>query len=295
MNPPEPDVDEDDINDVDDKEEEVVDEDSGEDEFVIIDDEESKENDNEQNELIQTCSRNRDDYYTFDSVVNNEGGACWTDHKTVTDDGFELTLFRIVGAEWDGDAGAIAGSKGPLIMIHGYTGNSHTWWDRTDNDALAAPVQLYQQGYDVYLTNTRGTKYSSVNELWDDDQEAYWAWDFLKIAESDLEANVRKVMEVNGSCTKASIVGMSQGSQHMLLGLSRSNNHDDYISQGVALAPCVIPNTSMLVGGGLTTSTYSQLSLVADLFGIDHFFGDDWKRIVNLVCVSVWGYYPYET
>ena len=69
-------------------------------------------------------------------------------------------------------------------------------------------------------------------------------------------------MEISGSCKKATLVGMSAGTQHTLLGLSRSTNGGNYVSQAVALAPCMIPAVdSIFESIEITTANYSILAL----------------------------------
>lgn len=46
----------------------------------------------------------------------------------------------------------------------------------------------------------------------DDDKQEFWDFDFSAFAKSDLPAMIKKIIEVNGTCTKVSLVGHSLGS-----------------------------------------------------------------------------------
>ena len=61
----------------------------------------------------------------------------WKSYKAITQDNYILTLFRIVG---DADSERIdgQGSKGPLLLQHGFLTDSITWLiNLTDDKELA--------------------------------------------------------------------------------------------------------------------------------------------------------------
>ena len=127
-------------------------------------------------------------------MVNWAGDLAWKAYEVQTADGYNLSLFRITDPSI-----ANAGSKGPLLLIHGLGTDSITWFERSDDTALATPAQLALEGYDVWLANTRGTKYSRTHLSQDAgyDNDVYWNFDFNRVAENDIEAMVKEIFEVN--------------------------------------------------------------------------------------------------
>ena len=61
----------------------------------------------------------------------------WKSYKAITKDNYILTLFRIVG-DADGERIDGQGSKGPLLLQHGFLTDSITWLiNLTDDKELA--------------------------------------------------------------------------------------------------------------------------------------------------------------
>ena len=46
----------------------------------------------------------------------------------------------------------------PIVIMNGMGSDSETWLGRSVG--VPMPLQLYDYGYDVYMANNRGTKYS---------------------------------------------------------------------------------------------------------------------------------------
>ena len=103
------------------------------------------------------------DYPAWDALAT-ELGFEWESYVVTTSDGWELTLFRIVGEEVDS-------GKNPILFMHG-GGMDAEYWVRAqrDFDDSRDPimVQLAKKGYDVWLGSNRGTKYSNVNTNYPD-------------------------------------------------------------------------------------------------------------------------------
>ena len=95
-------------------------------------------------------------------------GYTWRAYEAVTTDGYILTLFRII-ADKHGDKIEGQGRHGPLLMQHGFTTDSISWFDVSDVSRAALPVQLFEEGFDVWLGNNRGTRHSRKHQWLDAD------------------------------------------------------------------------------------------------------------------------------
>lgn len=89
-------------------------------------------------------------------------------------------------------------------------GSSDVWI--ANNVKLAPAYRLASAGFDVWLGNNRGNKYSRKHSTLDPDQQKAQFFDFSfgELAKYDLPAQIEKVIQVTGR-PKISYVGHSQG------------------------------------------------------------------------------------
>ena len=115
-----------------------------------------------------------------------------------TSDGYELTMFRITGKtkrktvpnQW---------SKGVVLLLHGFTGDAYTWFKRRDTSQAFLPSQLFYRGYDVWIGNIRGTRYSITHRSLDRDasnaqERAFFDYELTDVAKNDIPAMVERIM-----------------------------------------------------------------------------------------------------
>ena len=80
-------------------------------------------------------------------------------YKVQTEDQWELSLFRIIGKA---GSGSNASTKPPVLVMHGSEMDAASWISYYFM-GVPMPMQLVEEGYDVWMGNNRGTRYSNVN------------------------------------------------------------------------------------------------------------------------------------
>lgn len=123
--------------------------------------------------------------------ICNENGFSLEEFKVTTEDGYILTLFRIPGTlkEMNSTASTDHPKRKPIVLMqHGLEGDSSEFILHAPSKAPAFTAVRY--GFDVWLGNNRGNRYSlghvSLNS--NIDKAAYWDFDFEDMGLKDLPA-----------------------------------------------------------------------------------------------------------
>lgn len=82
----------------------------------------------------------------------------------------------------------------PVVFLqHALMDSSAGWLILGPGRSLA--LQLVDAGFDIFLGNTRGNRYSRNHTTLDSTQPAFWAWTWQQQAEYDLPASLSYVLE----------------------------------------------------------------------------------------------------
>jgi lysosomal acid lipase/cholesteryl ester hydrolase len=154
------------------------------------------------------------------SMIETQGYVC-QEHKVTTEDGYILGIQRIP----TGRSGKRA-DKPPVLLQHGLFSDSVVWLFNSPEESLA--FILADNGFDVWLANSRGTKSSLQHKTLAPNDPAYWEWSWDELAAYDLPAIFKYVHDQTGQ--KLHYVGHSLGttialaafSQDKLLNMLRS-------------------------------------------------------------------------
>ncbi|XP_024633589.2 triacylglycerol lipase 2 [Medicago truncatula] len=145
------------------------------------------------------------------TLVEPQGYPC-EEHKVTTEDGYILSLQRIPTGRSDKKA-----DKPPVLIQHGLFCDAAIWLFNSPEESLG--FILADIGFDVWLVNGRGTKYSTMHTSLNPNEMAYWNWSWDELASYDLPASVQYVYNNTGK--KIHYTGHSQGTLIAFVALSQ--------------------------------------------------------------------------
>jgi len=137
-------------------------------------------------------------------------------HIVQTEDGYLLTVFRIPGGKNEVDYNQK--NKQIVYLQHGLFDSSDCWI--TNHEKLSIAFILANRGFDVWLGNSRGNKYSRAHVEISPEEEKFWDYSFHEMGLKDLPASLNFIMDKTQSKRKIIYIGHSQGGAMILAGLS---------------------------------------------------------------------------
>jgi lysosomal acid lipase/cholesteryl ester hydrolase len=221
-------------------------------------------------------------------------------HHVTTQDGYILEMHRIShGFKSD------TAFKGPIFLQHGLFSSSADWVLNVGDENLA--FNLADAGYDVWMGNARGNKYSRAHVVYNpDNSHEFWKFSWDEMAKYDVPAMIDYVL-VYTEQKQIPYIGFSMGTSIMFALLSESPEFNEKISAFFALAP-------VAYGGHMTGPVKLFAPLVnfaqalTSLLGVDEllpssklmkFLGDTLCEVApRLACENflfvATGYDPYQ-
>jgi pimeloyl-ACP methyl ester carboxylesterase len=216
------------------------------------------------------------DYYRF-SVLMEKFDYDWDAEEVKTEDDYLLTTFRIKSKTSEP-------SKGTVLIQHGPFEDGASWIDLSEEDK-SFHLQLVDQGYDVWVGNSRGTEYSSGHEnvAVEADQDLYW--DFtLDDLHLDDKANIERIKQITGE-DKIAYIGYSQGTMSMNYALARDADgwYANNLSRVVELAPCFVAGIPDAMRE-MVEEFYTEGIATLPSLGINAINGPNWDADLQTIC-----------
>lgn len=169
-----------------------------------------------------------DAYLSMAQIVQKYGFK-YSAHQVTTADGYELTVMRITSPEMQKGASAV-------FLQHGLFSSAETWVMNAEN---AVAFTLARAGFDVWLGNNRGSRYSRKNNHIDPDRDPaeFFNFSFFELGEFDAPAQIDFVRKETGQ-SKIAYVGHSQGTSQMFAALAYNfGDLQNKLTVFAALAP----------------------------------------------------------
>ncbi len=165
------------------------------------------------------------------------------EHIVQTGDGYLLGLHRLGWKKGEEDAPVNAGpgttQKKVVYLHHGLLMNSEVWVCLTEAQRCL-PFVLVEQGYDVWLGNNRGNKYSKKSLHHSPTDTAFWNFSMDQFAFHDIPDSIAYILSTTSQAS-LSYIGFSQGTAQAFATLSIHPTLNAKIDVFVALAPAMAP------------------------------------------------------
>ncbi|KAL8986848.1 MAG: hypothetical protein Q9177_003894 [Variospora cf. flavescens] len=165
------------------------------------------------------------------------------EHVVQTGDGYLLGLHRLGWKKGQEGLRVNTGEgstlKPVVYMHHGLLMNSEVWICLTETERCL-PFMLVEKGYDVWLGNNRGNKYSKKSTRSSPASNAFWDFSIDQFAFHDIPDSIEYVLATT-SQSSLSYIGFSQGTAQAFATLSIHPNFNDKLDVFIALAPAMSP------------------------------------------------------
>ncbi|KAN0027677.1 hypothetical protein ACTFIU_010650 [Dictyostelium citrinum] len=188
-------------------------------------------------------------------------------HFATTKDGYILSLQRIKNGKKINNKNNLKKIKPAVILQHGLE-DIGTSWVIQENSYQSLGFILADEGYDVWISNARGTIYSNKHLKYTIDDVEYWNFSFDEMGQFDLPCIVDYVINVTGN-SKVNYISHSQGTTMGFIGFIEGNELTEKINTFFALAPV----TRVTHCKSVLLNLIAQLSIgeVANLVGMKAF------------------------
>jgi pimeloyl-ACP methyl ester carboxylesterase len=185
-------------------------------------------------------------------------------HQVKTQDGYYLTVHRIPPKE-------NVEYKGTVFLMHGLFRNSADYI--ATGPKVALPYFLADHGFDCYLGNARGSKYSQEHVKHPYNSKHFWNFSWEEIGLYDLPAMIEFSIDKSNS-SKVNYIGHSQGCTTVVALLASRPEYNNLISQMHLMAPAVFMDGAT----SIAFSFWSQIIFVSifedlEIFGYATDFG----------------------
>ena len=148
------------------------------------------------------------------------------EHFVVTNDNYILRQFRLPRP------------NAPVVLLqHGVLASSWCWLVNSPEKSLG--ILLWNMGYDVWLTNSRGNTFSRNHTQWNPSwNKKFWNYTFDDMGYFDVVANVHKILKTTQK-KDLTFVGWSQGTTQMFI--AGQGPDKDYLREHVNLFVALSP------------------------------------------------------
>ncbi|KAI0388920.1 alpha/beta-hydrolase [Xylariaceae sp. FL0594] len=163
------------------------------------------------------------------------------EHVVQTKDGYLLGLHRLAYRQGEEDmkvnSGPASLKKRVVYLHHGLLMNSEVWVCLTDA-RRCLPFVLVERGFDVWLGNNRGNKYSKKSINCSPSSTQFWNFSIDEFAFHDIPNSIQYILDITRQ-PSLSYIGFSQGTTQAFASLSVNPKLNEQVNVFIALAPAM--------------------------------------------------------
>jgi lysosomal acid lipase/cholesteryl ester hydrolase len=187
-------------------------------------------------------------------------------HNVITEDGYMLRCYRIPGGK--GEEDYKSKRKQPVLFQHGILDSADGWVCNSEDKCL--PYILANSGFDVWLSNSRGTKHSKSHISLNPVSYEFWQFSFHEMGLYDVPAVLEHILKFNTGGEKVIYVGHSQGTCMMFAALTQKLEYfKEKVKLFVALAPVArVGNVKSKLLKVLNTINFTKILAASDQFEV---------------------------
>ncbi|EGC34801.1 hypothetical protein DICPUDRAFT_34411, partial [Dictyostelium purpureum] len=162
-------------------------------------------------------------------------GYIYEEHKVTTPDGYILKLFRIPNKRYD----KIKKQGKPVVLLqHGFEDIGTTW---VNQEIVHQSLGFYlaDKGFDVWISNSRGTLLSNEHVNNSIFNTMYWNFTLNELAEFDIPTCIDYILDV-ANRKQLSYIGHSQGTSIGFIAFNSNKKLEKKVNLFIALGPVTI-------------------------------------------------------
>ncbi|KAL3526171.1 hypothetical protein ACH5RR_014543 [Cinchona calisaya] len=210
------------------------------------------------------------------SAVTMHGYKC-QEFDVTTDDGYILSVQRIP----EGLAGGGGMNRPPVLLQHGVLVDGMTWLLNSPQQSLA--MILADNGFDVWIANIRGTRFSRRHVKLDPSEPEFWNWTWDDLVIHELPAVLEFVFQQTGQ--KIHYVGHSMGTLMALAAFSERKQLDK-VKSAALLSPIAYLSHMTTALGVVAAKAF--IGEITTIFGLSEFNpkGDAVANLLKIFCAQ---------
>lgn len=184
--------------------------------------------------------------------------------QVVTPDGYILSVQRIPEGR-AGGGGSGGTNKQPVLIQHGVLVDGMTWLLNPPEQDL--PLILADNGFDVWIANTRGTRFSRRHTSLDPANADFWDWSWDEVVQFDVPAVLDFIHGKTGQ--KIDYVGHSMGTLVALASLSEGKLVDKLQSAALLSPIAYLSHMTTALGVAAVKAFVGEMVKLAGLVEFD--------------------------
>lgn len=198
------------------------------------------------------------------------------EHKVPTSDGYILTMFRVNLTQAEKAKLPKSMKKNFTRVLHFQHGlmdsSDGIFWNKPQENTIG--FHLVNQGYDLWVNNNRGTKYSHTHQNKNISAKDFFNFSYDEMALFDVPAVLEFILKKT-KVSKLTWIGHSQGTSQIFAAAMDPKTRDlvkSSVDKFIALAPIVYMNNTGSPALKIITKADSLLHKAADFMGLYEFF-----------------------